>query len=126
MVGPDSLPLQVAWKLLTQPQRLTKEQLLTFISRWEPRTVEQMSDLTTTYLPWSQQQHSSETQRTFSHTVSFLVLFQQFSLISVPSLYLAVGSSSLGGDPSPGSLSQIKSVLMLNPLPPFLLFLFSV
>jgi hypothetical protein len=53
MLGSDPHPAQaVHWKLLAQPQRLTKGYLLIFISGWAPRTVEPMSDLTTIYLPW--------------------------------------------------------------------------
>jgi hypothetical protein len=53
MLGPDPLPL--AGGLLETPHLIPKTDkgmLLIFISRWAPRTVEQMSDLTTAYLPW--------------------------------------------------------------------------
>jgi hypothetical protein len=53
MLGSDPFPL--AGSLLETPHpttKIDKGQLLTFISGWAPRTVEQMSDLTTAYLPW--------------------------------------------------------------------------
>jgi hypothetical protein len=54
MLGPDPSPLQVAyWKLPTQPQRLTKGQLLTFISLDGCQGHSSRdSNLTTAYLSW--------------------------------------------------------------------------
>jgi hypothetical protein len=69
------------WKLPTKPRRLTKGQLLTFTSRWAPRTVKQMSDLPTTYVPGLSSNGIPQwLTRTFSHPVTFLLLFHRVPL----------------------------------------------